>query len=389
MKKHLKHTLTSLSILAIAGLLAGCNGAATTAEATDIPIVADASSDTVVAEAVIEPARSEELSFEMGGKVVEVLVAEGDAVKTGDVIARLQTEDLDRALSQADLNLRQAQLRLEQLEQPPEERDVASAEAAVVSAQAAYGEALKQLTLTEHAQATGDDVRAARYARDEAYRVYQDLVAKRDRGVRGIGDSVVARAHDAYLNAEGQYNRTVENADFQLLSARNAVSEAQRRIEQAQRDLEAAQEGADALDLQAAQLEIEAAALALEEAQSALDDAILTAPFDGTVATLDVEVGDTVGAGQNVLTLATLDQLQAVTKDLTELDVVRVEEGQAVTVSVDAMPDEAFAGVVREIALQPGDYRGDVVYAVTVDLTDAADSPLYWGMTALVEIQAE
>jgi HlyD family secretion protein len=389
MKKHLKHTLTSLSILAIAGLLAGCNGAATTAEATDIPIVADASSDTVVAEAVIEPARSEELSFEMGGKVVEVLVAEGDAVKTGDVIARLQTEDLDRALSQADLNLRQAQLRLEQLEQPPEERDVASAEAAVVSAQAAYGEALKQLTLTEHAQATGDDVRAARYARDEAYRVYQDLVAKRDRGVRGIGDSVVARAHDAYLDAEGRYNRTVENADFQLLSARNAVSEAQRRIEQAQRDLEAAQEGADALDLQAAQLEIEAAALALEEAQSALDDAILTAPFDGTVATLDVEVGDTVGAGQNVLTLATLDQLQAVTKDLTELDVVRVEEGQAVTVSVDAMPDEAFAGVVREIALQPGDYRGDVVYAVTVDLTDAADSPLYWGMTALVEIQAE
>ena len=75
MKKHLKHTLTSLSILAITGLLAGCNGAATTAEATDIPIVADASSDTVVAEAVIEPARSEELSFEMGGKVVEVLVA--------------------------------------------------------------------------------------------------------------------------------------------------------------------------------------------------------------------------------------------------------------------------------------------------------------------------
>jgi HlyD family secretion protein len=214
-------------------------------------------------------------------------------------------------------------------------------------------------------------------------------VAKRDRGVRGIGDSVVARAHDAYLNAEGQYNRTVENADFQLLSARNAVNEAQRAVEQAQRDLEAAQEGADALDLQAAQLEIEAAGLALEEAQTALDDAILTAPFDGTVATLDVEVGDTVGAGQNVLTLATLDQLQAVTKDLTELDVVRAEAGQAVAVSVDAMPDEAFAGVVREIALQPGDYRGDVVYAVTVDLTDAADLPLYWGMTALVEIQTE
>jgi hypothetical protein len=56
-------------------------------------------------------------------------------------------------------------------------------------------------------------------------------------------------------------------------------------------------------------------------------------------------------------------------------------------VSVDALKEEEFAGVVSEIALQPGDYRGDVVYAVTVDLTDADDSPLRWGMTALVEIE--
>jgi hypothetical protein len=44
---------------------------------------------------------------------------------------------------------------------------------------------------------------------------------------------------------------------------------------------------------------------------------------------------------------------------------------------------------VAKIALQPGDYRGDVVYAVTVELTDASDSPLRWGMTALVEIDTD
>jgi multidrug resistance efflux pump len=301
----------------------------------------------------------------------------------------LETDDLNRALANADLSLRQAQLRLEQLQQPPEERDVASAEASIVDAQAAYGEALKQLTLTEHAQATGDDVRAARYARDEAYRVYQDLVSKRDRGVKHIGDSVVAQAHDAYLNAEGQYNRAVENADFQLLQARNAVNQAQRAIDQAERDLDAVMEEPDVLDLQAAQLDIDAAALALEEAQSALEDATLEATFDGTVTTLSIDVGDGVGAGQSVLTLATLDQLQAVTKDLTELDVVRVKVGQEVAVSVDAMPGEEFAGTVSEIALSPGDYRGDVVYAVTVDLSGVDDPRLRWGMTALVEIEAE
>jgi HlyD family secretion protein len=69
--------------------------------------------------------------------------------------------------------------------------------------------------------------------------------------------------------------------------------------------------------------------------------------------------------------------------------VVRVKVGQDVVVTVDAMPDEEFAGVVSEIALSPGDYRGDVVYAVTVDLSGTDDPRLRWGMTALVEIETE
>jgi len=377
-----------LVLLMATGLMVGCNGSASASEPTDVPVVADTSSGTVVAEAVIQPARSEELGFEMNGKVVEVLVVEGDVVRAGDPIARLQTEDLDRALQNADLNLRQAQLALARLEKPPEERDVAAAESALADAQAAYGEALQQLTLTEHSVSVGDDVRAARYARDETYRVYQDLQAKKDRG-ETVSDSLLARAHDAYLDAEGRYNRAVEGADFQLLEARNGVNRAKRAVDQAQRDLDDLLEGPDELDLEAVRLDIEAADLALEEAQSALEDATLEAPFDGTVATLNVDVGDSVAAGQTVLVLATLDRLQAVTKDLTELDVVRVAEGQAAAVTVDALSDEVFAGEVSEIALEPGDYRGDVVYAVTVDLPEADGSLLRWGMTALVEIKAE
>jgi HlyD family secretion protein len=381
--------IIGLVLLVAAGLLAGCGGTAAASEPTEVPVVADASGGAVVAEAVIEPARWEQLSFEMGGKVVDVLVVEGSAVKAGDPIARLETDDLDRALANADLSLRQAQLRLAQLEKSADESDIAAAEAAIANAQAAYNEALKQLTLTEDSVAVGDEVRAARYAKDEAYRVYQDLQAKYDRGEAGVEERHVARAHDAYQDAEGRYNRAVQNAELQLLAARNAVNQAKRALEQAQRDLEDLLEGPDALDVQAVQLEIEAAVLALEETQSALEDATLVATFDGTVAQLDVDVGDTVAAGQPAVVLATLDQLQAVTKDLTELDVVRVKAGQAVAVSVDALPEDEFAGVVSEIALQPGDYRGDVVYAVTIDLTDAADSPLRWGMTALVEIKAE
>jgi multidrug resistance efflux pump len=383
-----ERVLVGLLLLAAAGLLAGCGATASASEATDVPVVLSDDANKVVAEAVIEPARSDAQSFEIGGKVVEVLVQEGDAVKAGDPLARLETADMTRALAQAELGLAQAELRLEQLEQPPDEADVETVEAAIADAQAAYAEALKNLTLTEDSVAVGDQVRAARYARDEAFRTYQDLQAKYDRHERGIEQRHVDRAHDTYQDAEGAYQRAVQNSELQLLAARNAVARAQRALEQSQRNLDELLEGPDALDLKAVRLDIEAALLALEQAQDALEDATLVAPFDGVATSVDIDPGDTVAPGQPVVTLATLDRLQAVTKDLTELDVVRVKVGQKVVMTVDALPDQEFAGVVSEIALQPGDYRGDVVYMVTVDLTDVVDSPLRWGMTALVEIEA-
>jgi HlyD family secretion protein len=127
---------------------------------------------------------------------------------------------------------------------------------------------------------------------------------------------------------------------------------------------------------------------ALAMAQAALERAELHAPFAGTVTGVHTDVGETVLPGQAVVTLATVDRLQARSVDLTELDVAQVAEGQPVVVTVDALPELALAGSVREIALQAADHRGDVVYAVTVELNDVSGTPLRWGMTAVVEIKA-
>ena len=85
----------------------------------------------------------------------------------------------------------------------------------------------------------------------------------------------------------------------------------------------------------------------------------------------------------------TLDQLEAHTTDLTELDVANVAVGQPAEVRVDALPGYAFAGEVDEIALQGQDYRGDVVYTVIVALDGAPDPALRWGMTAEVRIETD
>ncbi|NIV27963.1 MAG: HlyD family efflux transporter periplasmic adaptor subunit [Anaerolineae bacterium] len=379
-----KQVFAGFLVLATVGLLAGCGGAGATetVPADEVPLVSQ-EADKVVAEAIIEPARWSELRFDVSGDVAEVTVQEGDAVSAGDLLARLATGDLERAVAQAELSLRQAQVRLEQLQEPPDEADVQAAEAAVGDAQAAYQEAVKNQTVTEHSVSVGDDVRAARYARDETYRRYQALVSR-----LGEDDHKTAAAHDAYLDALGAYNRAVENAELQRISAQNEVTRAYHALEGAQHDLDRLLEGASEKEIEAAQLEIEAAVLSLEEARSSLEEAVLVAPFDGVVVALEVDPGDVVAAGEVVLVLAMLDQLQARTVDLTELDVARVAEGQAAVVTVDALPGVELRGRVVRIGLQSEDYRGDVTYPVTVELDE--DVPeLRWGMTAMVEIEAD
>lgn len=392
----------------VVGLLVGCVGSAATESglADEVPVVAQKAdeaaatgaggelvvgnelrvetTDVVVAEAIIVPAQWSELRFEAAGTLAAVLVEEGNVVVAGDPLAQLETADLERALARAELGLRQAQLRLEQLQEPPDEAEIEIARAAVSDAAAAYQEARMNQTLTEHSVSVGDAVRAARFARDETFRRYQELVSR-----LGEDDPKVASAHDAYLDALGAYNRAVESAELQLVNARNEVTRSYHGLEQAQNSLDKLLEGADEADVKSAQLEVEAAKLSLESARGDLEKATLVAPFDGVVAVVNVDPGDAVMPGEVVLVLATLDRLQACTTDLMELDVVRVTGGQLATVTVDALPGQEFAGIVRKVALRPGDYSGDVVYTVTVELIESdLTAELRWGMTALVEITA-
>ena len=148
----------------------------------------------------------------------------------------------------------------------------------------------------------------------------------------------------------------------------------------------------EASDEEVAQAEarLRQAELAVARLELQMEDAAMQAPFAGTVVDVLVEVGDRVAPGGTVVVVATLDLLEARTVDLTELDVARVAVGQPVTVSVDALPDREFGGVVREIALQAKDYRGDVVYDVAIELPDAESlEVLRWGMTAMVTIEID
>lgn len=137
-----------------------------------------------------------------------------------------------------------------------------------------------------------------------------------------------------------------------------------------------------------AESRLEQAQVAVARIETQIADATLVAPFEGTISDVSVKVGDTVASGQAIATLAALAQLRARTKDMTELDVVRLHEGQAVTVAADALPEAKLSGTIARIELHAEDYRGDVVYPVYIDL-DTVPPELRWGMTVLVEIVEE
>jgi len=124
-----------------------------------------------------------------------------------------------------------------------------------------------------------------------------------------------------------------------------------------------------------------------DSAKANFAESILNAPFDGTVASVQVKTGELVQVNQVVLTLATLDNMQITTIDLSERDIAQVKNGQTVSVYIEAL-DVNITGKVIRISPIAETTGGDVVYPVTIELDEQPEG-LLWGMSAEVEIQTE
>lgn len=168
----------------------------------------------------------------------------------------------------------------------------------------------------------------------------------------------------------------------------------QAKVKEAEANLTAAQVqvnylkrvGTDQLHLESAQAETDRAQALLDSANATLAaQSNLIAPFDGTVALLDISPAETVVPGRVVLTLGDFSRLQVETTDLSERDIPRVQIGQAANVFITPLAAE-FSGKVIDISRISSTVGGDVVFKVTVDL-DEQPQGLLWGMSADVKIE--
>ena len=129
----------------------------------------------------------------------------------------------------------------------------------------------------------------------------------------------------------------------------------------------------------------------VQRAQTNLGYATITSPIDGTVISKSVEEGQTVAASFNTPELFTiakdLTNMQVVA-NVDEADIGNVKEGDRVTFTVDAYPDDTFEGTVKQVRLEATPTNNVVTYEVVISAPNA-DLKLKPGLTANVTIYTQ
>jgi HlyD family secretion protein len=413
--KYLWISLGVILIIVIGGYYAFQYFSANNAQASETPQVQTAVARlgdlTVFATGAGEviPAKEVNLGFEESGTLSELPVKVGDQVQTGDVIARLETnqseDEIALALADANLNVLTAQqalddiyasveidaaqalLDVEQAEQALEDlqnSDLRKAQAMQAVAEAQEG--VKQAERTYNAvRSTADQttidaayaelVLAEKRLKDQEAK-FDDYVNKKDEDLgKANAQLKLSAAQSAYDSALRYYNAVTgtgseldqELSSADLATAQANLAEAEREYERikdgptpgelalakanlalAQAKYETLKDGVDPAEVALAEANLENAKAkqALAQEDQAVID--LLAPMDGTIMSIDASVGEAVGTNAIV---AMADLQQPVLKVyLDEADLDKVAVGYEVEVVFDSLPDDTYVGHVTEVS---------------------------------------
>ena len=336
-------------ILILSLLVTACASAGQAATATQEAIPTVIADDTIIAEGRVEPLQYAEIAFSTSGVVSEVLVKTGEQVKKGQPLIRLGDES---------------------------ETNYAAAQLELVTAQQALNDLLNSSS-SDLAQIV-IDLKDAQEAYDKA-----------DDYLHYLQDSkkVPQTETRTYLIQTWKgYEYRYKTKSFKgpapqdwIIEAENDLALKKARLVEVQRAYDRTKDGADADQLALLEAELNAA-----NAQVAAFSVM--APFDGVVADLNAKVGGSINAGEIAVTVADFSNWLVKTTDLTEIDVVELTEAQLVVVTLDAIPDVRLNGTVLSIGQRYTENQGDVVYEVTVLLTDT-NPAMRWGMTSEVKFE--
>jgi HlyD family secretion protein len=306
------------------------------------------------------------IAAKVGGRLVQLRVAEGDHVSDGAVIANLESTDAELALARAraDRDQAAAQLRLALVGSRPE--DVRMAEAQVAGAQSTIAGAEADLAGAE-ADLVGADADAVRF----------EALLAQNSGSRKQRDDAVAR-------------RDVAKARRDAAKARGQGAQDQTRA--AREQLARVRAGSRQEEIEAARARVAAAEAQMAVYRQAIADATVVAPVTGVVTEKIADVGELLQPHAPIVVVTDLDHAWA-NVYLDEPLVARVRVGQPATLFTDA-GGAGIAGTVSTIAekaeftprnAQTADERAKLVYRLKIAV-DNRSGVLKSGMPVEAEI---
>lgn len=298
------------------------------------------------------------LAFQVSGRVNSVFFDEGQAVEKNQVIAVLDQEEFRARRDQARANWLQAGENLKQLETLLElNRNVLPAEVEKVKA---AGQALQSQLAELEAGYRVQEVEQARYAYEQAQFALEEarkdkirfdrlferkIIAEKDKDAVDLKYETALKAYEGARKAyellqEGYRKESIQTARFKLAEGQAALKQARENLKK----IEAVES-----EVQGARARVHSAKAALELAEIQLAYTELRAPFKGILVSRNVEPGEVVTPGQEVLSLSDLSQVDLkVFVDETEIGKVR--PGQKVDVKIDTFPSKTYTGHVSFIS---------------------------------------
>ena len=301
--------------------------------------------EKVSASGKVFPEKEVKISSDVSGEIVKLFIQEGDSVKAGQVLIKIDPDTYLSSVERGRASLNDAK------------SQKSAAESNVQNSRAQKEQLMAQL--------------------DNAKRIH-------DRNTALYNDGVISRA------------------EFE--SSETSLNQLKANIRAAEAAIQAAQKNAEG-----ASYRVNSAAAGLRELQTSLSRTTITAPIDGVISKLNVEEGERVVgtiqmAGTEIMRLANMNNME-VQVEVSENDILRVEKGNEVEIEVDAFLDRKFKGKVTEIAnsasgltvgntvVLTSDQVTNFVVKILMDIESYKDLinpnkpfPFRPGMTATVEI---
>lgn len=325
------------------------------------------------------------MSFKTPGRVVELAVDEGDEVRVGQTVARLDRSELERGVEREQAGVRMAEAMLVQVRTGVEyQRAALGGELALRRAELTAAEArLRELEAGSRPQ----EIEQARAAAAEARTQHQQAAADWKRAQRLFSNDDISAQQRDQFRARFEATRALLERALQAAALVEAgpreeqIEQQQAVVERAKAALKLTEAGG--IELRRREEEVAARAQEVKRAAaqhgvvaSQLSDRVLESPVDGIVLEKSAETGEVVAAGAAVVKIGDIDR-PWVKGYISERDLGRVHLGMPVAVHSDSYPGKEYKGRVTFInseaeftpkQIQTQEERVKLVYRIKVEV---------------------